>query len=213
MRGELWRQLLKLVLIVGGILAIAAAVLRAFFIDVVTVTHSAMAPTIFPGDQVLVWRGAQLDRNDIALCQHPQDAGRWVIGRVAATEGQSIGLSQRGQLLVNGRPPSRDIRGAEVRWHDPDTGRQYRMRWGIEEFSDYEEHLFFERVDGRFIMRNYANIRGLFLLSDNRAYVGEDSRAFGPVARNTCRGQVFMRLTAAPTAPEGVPHGFLDLLD
>jgi signal peptidase I len=213
MREGFWRQVFKLLLVAVILVAIAGGVLRAFFVDVVTVTHSGMAPTIFPGDQVLVWRGAHLERNDIALCRHPQDPSRWVIGRVAAEQGQSIGMSSRGQFLVNGRPPSRDIRGAEVRYVDPETNRHYRMRWGIEEFSEYEEHLFFEPVDRAFTMRSYANVRGLFLLSDNRAHVGEDSRAFGPVQPDTCRGQVFMRLTAAPGAPAGVPHGMLDILD
>jgi signal peptidase I len=212
--GEFWKQSLKLLLFLVIVGAVLVGVLRAFFVDVATVAHNGMAPTMVLGDEVLVWRGASLERNDIAVCRHPQQTGRWVIGRIAAISGGEIGMSPRGGLLVGGRAPQRDIRGENVPWLDSETGRTARMRWGIEKFSDYEEHYFFERVDRAFTIRDYAAVRGFFLLSDNRAHVGEDSRTFGAVQPQDCIGQVFMRLSASDTElPDGIPHRALDLLD
>lgn len=210
MRG-FWKGLFKVVLALAVVLGIVVAVLRAFFVDVVTVAHNGMAPTMLLGDRVLVWRGAHVDRNDIVLCRHASQPDRWVIGRVAALPGESLSV-ERGQLLVDRSRVARDIQG-QGHFTDAETGRGYPVMWGIEEFSDYQEHRFFERTDRAFTMRDQANVGGVFLLGDNRAHIGEDSRTFGVVNPASCRGQVFMRLTAAEGMPEGIPHANLDLLD
>lgn len=206
-----WKGLLKIVVALAIVLGIAIGVLKAFFVDVVTVAHNGMAPTMILGDRVLVWRDARLERNDIVLCRHPRDETRWVIGRIAAMPGDSI-RQARGVLFLGRDRASRDIRG-EVRFTDVETNHTYSMQWGIEQFSDYQEHLFFERADRGMSLRDQERVGGLYLLGDNRAHIGEDSRTFGVVQPSSCRGQVFMRLTAAEGMPAGVPHGDLDILD
>lgn len=208
-----WKGTLKLVFAVAVVAGVAIAVLRAFFVDVVTVAHNGMAPTMLLGDRVLVWRDAHLDRNDIALCRNPQHPERWVLGRIAAMPGQSLHV-ERGQLWIGRTRTTRDLQGSG-RFTDSETGRTYPVEWGIEDFADYEEHRFFDRTDREFVMRDQMNVGGLFLLSDNRAHIGEDSRTFGVVQPQTCRGTVFMRLAASERGgmPEGIPHGMLDLLD
>jgi signal peptidase I len=206
-----WKGTFKLLFALAIVASAVIGVLRAFFVDVVTVAHNGMAPTMLLGDRVLVWRGTRIDRNDIALCRHPQHSDRWVMARVAATRGQSIAV-ERGGLLIDGDRVSRDIQG-EGRFTDTETGRSFPASWGIENFANYEEHRYLERSDRDFTMRSQANVGGLFLLGDNRAHTGEDSRAFGVVQEGTCRGTVFMRLHAAEGAPEGIPHEDFQLLD
>lgn len=206
-----WKATFKLLFAIAIIASAVIGVLRAFFVDVVTVAHNGMAPTMMFGDRVLVWRGAKIDRNDIALCRHPQFSDRWVMARVAATRGQSIAVT-RGILEIDGRRISRDIQG-EGRFTDTETGRTFPASWGIENFADYQEHRYLERSDREFTMRGQTNLGGLFLLSDNRAHQGEDSRAFGVVQEGTCRGTVFMRFRAAEGMPEGIPHRDFQLLD
>lgn len=206
-----WKATFKLLIVTAMIAGAVIGVLRAFFVDVVTVAHNGMVPTMMLGDRVLVWRGARIDRNDVVLCRHPQQPDRWVMARVAALRGQSV-AAPRGVLHVDGGRISRDIQG-EGRFTDTETGRSYPALWGIESFADYEEHRFLERSDREFTMRDQTNVGGLFLLGDNRAHVGEDSRSFGIVQEGTCRGTVFMRLTAADGMPEGIPHEDFQLLD
>lgn len=207
-----WKGTFKVLFVVAVVVAVAVGILRAFFVDVVTVAHNGMAPTMLIGDRVLVWRDAHLDRNDIALCRHPQHPERWVMGRIAALPGQSLHV-ERGQLQLGGRRTARDVQG-EGRFTDSETGRTYAVTWGMEEFADYEDHRYFDRSDRVFVMRDQMSIGGLFLLGDNRGHVGEDSRAFGVVQPHNCRGTVFMRLSAGESEmPEGIPHGHLDMLD
>jgi signal peptidase I len=207
-----WTALLKIVLFLAVVVGITAAVLRTWFVDVVTVAHNGMAPTMIAGDRVLVWRDARLARNDVALCRHPSDASRWVLGRIAAEEGGGVSVDGRGQLFIDERRTQRDIRG-NVRYTESESGQTWPMMWGIEQFGDYEEHYFFERTDRRPTTRPMARVQGLYLLGDNRGHVGEDSRAFGVVHRAQCRGRVFMRFGAAEGLPPEIPHGHLDFID
>lgn len=208
--NSFWRTTLKTIGFVAVVIAIVLGVLKLFFVDVVTVAHNGMAPTILIGDKVLVWRGASPQVNDIMLCRHPQEPGRWVISRVALEPGESLDVV-RGQLRLNGHRLDRDVRG-EVAFLDAETSHTLRMQWGLEEFSERHEHYYFERVDRQFTIRDQAAVRGYYLLGDNRGHIGEDSRTFGVVQAADCTGQVFMRLTAVPGMPGEIPHGMFDLL-
>jgi signal peptidase I len=204
------KNLLKFVAWVAGFALVVGGVLRLFFVEVAVVGHNGMAPTLFAGDEVFVWRGSTPDMGDVVICAHPQRAGHLVLGRVIALEGMSI-RAVRGQLDVGGTRPARDDRG-QVNFHDSTSGRQLQMSWGIDEFGN-TEHMFFEQRGSELRLREVRVAPGkIFLLGDNRSYIGQDSRYFGGVDPTTCRGSVFMRWTATADAPEGPPHGMLDII-
>ncbi|MCC6875108.1 MAG: signal peptidase I [Sandaracinaceae bacterium] len=191
------------------LLFIAGAVVYGLFMRLVMLGHNAMAPTIVAGDRVLVWSTQSFELGDVALCMHPGISGRYVMGRVVGRQGHHITM-ERGQLRIEGSTPARDQRGVVV-FHDTETDTHVRMQWGVESLLDHD-HPYFEREGREPRMRDHEVRRGLFLLSDNRTYAGEDSRSFGDVDPSTCVGRVFMRLTAAP-APEEIGHGPLDILE
>ena len=50
--------------------------------------------------------------------------------------------------------------------------------------------------DGRHLVRKTTVPSGkLYLLGDFRAYMGQDSRAYGPVDASTCRGTIVFRVS------------------
>lgn len=204
------RGTFKLLLWLAVPAAIAVGILRVFFVDVVTVGHNGMAPTLLLGDQVLVWRDAEIQHGDIVVCRHPGEAGRFVMGRVFAMPGMSLGM-ERDYVVVNGRAPERDFRD-EVRFEDPSReNQQNTYRLVIEQLGN-DFYWSFDDEDRPLRIRPIAALSGLYLLGDHRAYPGEDSRAFGVVQASACIGQVFLRLAPGPYAVEGVPHGWLDML-
>src|SRR4051812_34835095 len=83
------------------VLAAIAGVLKLFFVDVYTVPHNGMAPTIVAGDQVLVWRDANADLANIMLCEHPSKPNELVIGRALAFAGHTISADRFGNLYVD----------------------------------------------------------------------------------------------------------------
>jgi len=195
-----------------GILIVFVAVMRIFFVDVAVVGHNAMAPTTVAGDQVLVWRHANLDMGDVTICQHPSNPNELVMGRVAAKGGMTIQTDRRGQLDVEGTVPDIDWQD-DVQFTDTLQGRTATMRTGIEKFGNVE-HLIFVNTDRQFRVRARTVPEGkLYLLSDNRTHPGQDSRYFGSVDPDTCQGTVFMRLAPASDAPNDLGHGYLDLID
>lgn len=195
--------LLVIVLAVGG-------ALYAFFVKVVEVGHNAMAPTMILGDRVLVWSTQDFALGDVALCPHPEQPGRYVMGRVVGRPGQVVSM-ERGALRISGDSPDTDVRGV-VTFADAESGRQVRMNYALEVILDHDHGIFWREGSEPRMRRPHRVQRGVYLLSDNRSYAGEDSRTFGEVSPSTCVGRVFMRLTAAPSPPE-LANGALDLIE
>lgn len=205
------KGLFKFLGVVALIALVAGGVLYGFFVKIVQVGHNAMAPTIFVGDQVLVWKGHNFELGDVALCPHPVEPGRYVMGRVVGRTGARVAI-ERGSLLINGETPQLDLH-PPISWRNTETGRTEQMVWGVESILSHD-HYFFYR-SGRFMptLRETRVPGGqVYLLSDNRSYTGEDSRTFGGVNEGSCIGSVFMRLTAGAAPPE-IPHEALDLLE
>jgi signal peptidase I len=203
------REVYKFIAWVLVALGLVAGFLKWQYVDVVTVAHDGMAPTIVLGDRVLLWRNAHIDRNDVVLCRHPRDANRWVMGRVILMPGEGMQVDR--QQLIRGRYRiTTDYRG--VISFAAMNNRAQGYRWGFEQVSDNDFHMFMERENSPPRMNPVRVSNGLYLLGDNRAFGGEDSRSFGAVPPANCRGQVFMRLSAAERLPPEIKHKMLDLL-
>ncbi len=210
MGDSLRGQLFKLALGVVVILIAIGAFLRYQYVDVVTVADDAMAPTIFGGDTVLVWRTTSFDHGDVLLCRHPRRAGSWIIGRVIGKPGMSVAL-ERGQLVINGQRVDRDFQG-EFRVEDQQARQVATFSHGVENLGEVH-HLFMARTDRNLTLRPVERINGFYLLHDNRTWNGDDSRTLGPLAHTDCTGTVFMRWSSGGRAPAELGQGRLDLLD
>jgi len=213
--------LFKTALWVGGFLLIVGGVMRFFFIDEVVVGHNGMAPTMLTGEKVLLWRGSDIKMGDIVVCRHPGQPQIFVMGRVIALGGMTVS-SPRGQLTISGSAPGtarvdsstpdRDILG-HPRFHDVDNGVTTEMTYGIEKLGN-TDFTFFEPRRFTFRLREHEVADDkIFLLGDNRGYLGQDSRAFGDVDPDTCKGNLFMRWRPVDDEGADLGHGWLDVLD
>ncbi|MFO0686551.1 MAG: signal peptidase I [Sandaracinus sp.] len=206
MKGQGWKFLGIVVLVLG----VVAAILKTWFVDIVVVGHDAMAPTLFAGDTVLVWRDSHADHGAVMLCRHPTDDTRFVMGRVIGRNGADIGVD-RGRLRIEGTFPAIDWRG-DVQYYDRAEHVQVPMRWGVEALGN-DAHLVFEREGRQLRLRPVGDYDGIYLLNDNRTYTGEDSREFGPVPESRCIGRVFMRVGMSETTPPEIGNARFDLID
>ncbi len=208
--GKFLKGLLK---VAGVVLAIGLAVsvvLQIFFVNVAIVGHYGMAPTLQAGDQVVVWRGDDLDVGDIAVCANPRDPSDLVMGRVVGLGGMTI-RAFRGQLDIDGSRPDVDW-GEQIEFRDPLLGRVDTMQIGTEKLGSHE-HPMMVRAGRQLVLREQTISDGeVFLLGDNRDHTADDSRNFGPVRQATCLGTVFMRLMPSDDAPNDFGNGALDIV-
>lgn len=206
MRGQNLKFLLGVLVVVGAIVAF----LKTYYVEIVTIGHDGMAPTLITGDTVLVWRDPVPEHGAIMLCRHPTDDTRFVIGRVVGRNGAEVTVD-RGRLRIEGTMPPVDWRGT-VQFYDRQTHVQVGMRWGIEHLGN-DDHLIFQREGRDIRLHSTGDYDGIYLLDDNRTYTGEDSREFGPVPESRCIGHVFMRVGMAPETPPEVGNRSVQLLD
>lgn len=61
----------------------------------VAVKGLSMAPTLLPGDHLLVRPARRLRRRDLVVVRDPDAAARWVVKRVVALPGQSVVVDGR----------------------------------------------------------------------------------------------------------------------
>ncbi len=206
MKGQGWKFLGVVVLVLG----VVAAILKTWFVDIVVVGHDGMAPTLFAGDTVLVWRDSHADHGAVMLCRHPTLDTRFVMGRVVGRNGADLSID-RGRLRIERTFPSTDWRGT-VQYYDRTEHVQVPMRWGVEVLGN-DSHLVFQREGHAFRMRPTGDYDGIYLLDDNRTYTGEDSREFGPVPESRCIGRVFMRVGMSESTPPEIGNSTFDLID
>jgi signal peptidase I len=205
------KPLLVFALWVGAFVFAVGALLKVFFVDVIVVGHDGMAPTMLAGEQVLLWRDATPGFGDITVCAHPARPSELVFGRVVGRAGQTL-KTTRGRLEINGDSPDADLQHV-VRYVVSNTGRREDVRL-VEEMLAGESHLALLPMDWALELRDTTVEEGrLYLLGDNRAYRGFDSRTFGTVLASSCLGTLFMRMKPADDGGAGFEHRALQILD
>lgn len=203
----------KITLWVGGILLVFVAVMRIFFVDVAVVGHNAMAPTMEAGDTVLIWRHGEPDEmGDITICPHPAHPSQLVMGRVVGKPGMLIQHNRYNALEIAGSVPDVDWQSTET-FTDTLQDRTDDYRRGLEKLGNVEHWIYVrDRADFRMSPQTVPEGK-VFLLSDNRTHVGQDSRYYGAVDPATCQGTVFMRLLPAEDSPNELGTSYLDIIE
>lgn len=193
----------------GAIIIVIALVLKVLLFDMAEVGHNGMAPTLVRGERVLINKRAAPELGSIAVCQHPTEVG-WVVGRVAATGGMTID-SFGNELRIDGEPVTFDRKGS-TSFYNADTDLTATVLWGDEHFGT-GPHQIFMADKGRHLVRKTEVSEGeLYLLGDYRAYMGQDSRAYGVVDASTCRGTIVFRVTPVEGLANEIAHGYFQLI-
>jgi signal peptidase I len=182
-----------------GIAAVIGLALYAFVFDVWVVPSddllltASIAPTLEPGDVVLLSRRPWIDHGYLERCPDPDAPGRFVAARAVATGGETVGFDSE-IVSVDGHAyrSSERCNPGDVMVHDPTSGSDLLLGC---EIQDYAEVNFS-------VLRSYANPRSSakhtvepgrwFLVSDDR-HVHLDSRDYGAMDPQICQ-HVLLRL-------------------
>lgn len=192
-----------------ALVAIVVVLLKFVFFDTATFGHNGMAPTVVTGERVLISKNSAPHLGTIAVCEHPLGLGP-VVGRVAALGGSTID-TLGGKARVDNIPIEPITRGA-TNFFNVDIDKTQTLIWGEEDMHGADHFFFVHRKDSLRFRRTTVPKGHLYLLGDNRASRGQDSRTFGPVNSATCKGTVLLRVTPSSALTDELAHGYLDLI-
>jgi len=192
---------------VGAGVIVVALVLKVLLFDIAEVGHNGMAPTLLHGERVLIYKKGTPEVGAIVVCQHPSEDG-WVVGRVAASGGMTID-SFGNKLHIDGEPVLFDQKGA-TSFYNSDNDLTSTVIWGDESLGNEPHSIFMAEGEGHRVRETEVPAGKIYLLGDDRAYMGQDSRAYGVVDASTCRGTIVFRLTPVEGLEGELAHRYFE---
>jgi signal peptidase I len=193
------RKLVKFLLWSAGIIAILLLIARLSGLRLWTVPKdpflgASVAPTVFPGDLVVMMTSGERGANELVRCPDPEDSQRWVMGRIYGQAGETVSVLGT-SVSVNGRRYSTTEACVddEVTVNDPVSGAPKKLRCARVEFAGGWHFIAGGETRDTTPAEHKVGAGRVYLVSDNRVY-HEDSRDFGAVMANTCTDRVLFRL-------------------
>ncbi len=160
---------------------------------------ASLAPTLGPGDVVLVWRGHSIDRGQLMRCPDPQAPGRFVVARAMGGPGDQLTIMNE-TVAIDGRRTA-SPRACEQPIYsvvDPRQNVDVDLTCSVEQYASVEFLVLQSRDHPEPAMTAPVARGTWFLVSDDR-HVHVDSRDYGPIDPAPCQHIVF-RLVG----PEGI---------
>ncbi len=195
--GKLWRGLGW----TAAFLIVIGLFLRVAFFDAWVVPDepkmsAAVAPSMAGGDLMLYMRRQKPAFGDLVRCADPDDASRYVAGRVVGLAGDVVETHGR-DLSVNGTRYIGEMACPQVKYTIPHPTSGSTVEINCDQVSiGGHPHYRGSSEQGPAVATPTKTTVGagmVFLLSDDRSY-HDDSRDFGTVPADSCTGRIVFRL-------------------
>jgi signal peptidase I len=193
-------KLIRFVFWVAVLLGILGVVARTLFMDAWVVpdddkTSASVAPTLAGGDTVLFMKRNAPAFGDLVRCTDPDDATRFVVGRVAGLAGDTVEIEGR-DLRVNGTRYIGEMACGQAKFSipHPTSGSTVDIYCDQVQMAGHP-HLRGSSDKGTpsYPTKAVVGAGKLYLVSDDRSY-HDDSRDFGAVDASTCTGRIVFRV-------------------
>lgn len=162
---------------------------------------ASIAPTLLPGDWLILWRGHMPGFGDLVVCPDPEAPGLVFIGRIAGEGGDTLAIDEVGALTVNNarvRSESACTTPTFTVAH-PTTGDEVELRCDIETLGGVHHRRALVPASNVAIKpvasKREVEPGSVFLVSDNRLFFF-DSRDFGPLPKASCKESIIFRLVS-----------------
>lgn len=160
---------------------------------------TSLAPSLDPGDWVVLWRLTPPGFGDLVLCPDPSEPGQIVVGRIVGEGGDELSIDEDGDITVNNVRAVSESRCKETTFEvpNPRTGDPVELQCDIEVLGGVHHKRGRRRAAGVKPMPVHSKIQPgeVYLVSDNRHYPF-DSRDYGTMPRELCNERVFFRLVS-----------------
>ena len=160
---------------------------------------ASIAPTLGPGDWVILWRLTPPGFGDLVLCPDPEDASEVVVARLVGEPGDTVEIAEDGDLEVNHvrMRSERACKRPSFTVENPRSGEPVELRCDIETVGGVHHQRALMPTTGLRPMPVKVEVEpgDVFLISDNR-YHPFDSRDFGALPQASCSEAVVFRLVS-----------------
>lgn len=183
------------------ILGVLVGALRLFLVRTWTIPDddpnlsASIAPSLEPGDSVLLFHAMPPSFGDLVRCTDPDEPRRWVIGRIVGEGGDTIEI-ERGNLTINGRkaPLESACKEPKIEVSHPNTGSTVELHCNTEEIGSvlHKRAMIVGEASTIAPVKRTVAPGFFFLVSDNRAFQN-DSTTYGPVPVESCDARVIFR--------------------
>ncbi len=161
---------------------------------------ASIAPTLWPGDLVLLWRLTEPGVGALVLCPDPDAPDEPLVARIAGRGGDHVELDDRGDLAVTGQRVRADKACNDPRFvvKRPNNGQEIEMTCEVETLGGIHHRRGVRGNAATFPRSDQVDVRDgyVYLVSDNRL-LPFDSRDYGELRAASCRERVFFRLVGA----------------
>ena len=143
---------------------------------------ASIAPTLAPGDVIVLSRHATLNHGYLTRCPDPEAPGRFVLARAIAHGGESISFN-REIVLVDGHhtPSARACDPGMMVLRDPNSNSDVTLNCEIEEYGEADFEVLRSAINPVTAGAISVDTGRWFLVSDAPARPLLDSRDFGQV--------------------------------
>jgi signal peptidase I len=193
------KKLLSFIFWVAGTMAVIVLALRLTIMNVWTipddnVLDSSMRPSLSAGDVVVLLTVGQRGFGDLVQCTDPEDAQRFVVGRIVGLGGDKVEIANP-VVTVNGTHYNRMDSCTQNVITVPDPRSGAPVQAGCNRI-DMAGGWHYRANAGSKTESPSSHLVGpglVYLLSDDRTF-HDDSRDFGAIPAESCKGLIFFRL-------------------
>lgn len=161
---------------------------------------ASIAPTLSPGDWLILWRATSPGFGDLVLCPDPEDPSEVFVGRIAGEPGDRVRVDELGMITVNNARMRSEVACDPPKFKvaNPRSGDEVELTCDIEALGGVRHPRALVPSTG--VTRPPAIDReiepgAIFLVSDNRLYPF-DSRDFGLLPEASCNEAIIFRLVS-----------------
>jgi signal peptidase I len=193
------RSLVKPAAWIIGVMLVVGGLSYAFIVDAWQVPGDdprlavSLTPNAHPGDLLLVSRSTGGRLGWLVRCPDPDAPGRFVMGRVLATGGQTITVDQD-LVAINGRrftlPMGCGEDGAKVSVVNPANNEDVDLNCTFEETGSSMHKVTFAAPSTEARAESRVDPGKVYLVSDDRHF-HLDSRDFGQVDADGCQHIIY----------------------
>jgi signal peptidase I len=187
-RNLLW-ILIPLAIVYGGLRGFALRIWQVPIDD--PELAASVAPTLRPGDWVILWRATKPPVASLVVCPDPEEPELPVMGRLLGEPGDRIRIHgptiYRNGMMVH---PTRACDERVFSVIDPVSSEEVPLTCSYESVGANEYMRGQMEGDGEHIVKEVeTGVGEVYLVSDNRRYPF-DSRDFGALPEESCRESV-----------------------